>query len=69
MSSKQGIKFSENEDLLEETEILCETGDTYELLGRLLRSYFKHRTDFVSVQDNSTNREKSLFSEREVSER
>lgn len=38
MSSKEGIKFSETEDLLEKTEILCETVDAYDLLGKLLRS-------------------------------
>lgn len=32
MSSEKGIKLSETEDVLEETEIPCETGDSHDLL-------------------------------------
>lgn len=38
MSSEKGIGFSETEDLLEETETTCETGNSYDLLDKLLRS-------------------------------
>lgn len=62
MSSKQGIKLIETEDLLEETEILCETGDMI-YLGKQIQTQdwfcncskylYKQEKAFISKERSS----------------